>query len=318
MTRLPALAELHLHLDGSLRRSTLEELACELGVVVPENLTFEKGMGLEGALSRFATTLAVLQQPDSVERVASEICEDAAASGVTTLEIRFAPQLHEGAAMETIVDAALDGCAGRAGLILCGLYGEPPMIFDRFLEIARDRAGVVGIDIAGGPGSSDAFVMDDYAPAFEAARDLDLGRTVHAGEGRPPAEIRGAIERLHAQRIGHGTSLLDDASVLDLVLEREVTIEACPTSNVHTGAIPELAAHPLPRWLALGVKACINTDNTLLSAVDSRTEHERARQIPGMSDDLLLQAIAYGHEATFPRSELSVRGRRVDGAALDA
>lgn len=303
MESLPPLAELHLHLDGSLRRTTLDELAGELGVEVPEDLCFEAGMGLEGALSRFATTLSVLQRPDAVERVASEICKDATRSGVTTLEIRFAPQLHrgEGAAIEEILDAALNGCAGQAGIILCGLYGEPPTILRRFIEMARTRPGVVGIDIAGGPQSGDDFGMHDYAPAFEAARDVGLGRTVHAGEGRPPEEIRDAIEVLHAQRIGHGTSLLDDPAVLDLVLERGVVIEACPTSNLHTGAIPDLSAHPLPRWLELGVKACVNTDNTLLSAIDARTEHRRARALPGMTDKLLERAIECGHQARFVR-----------------
>ena len=308
---LPPLAELHLHLDGSLRRQTLEELAEPLGIHVPESLYFEPGMGLEGALALFEVTLSVLQEPEAVYRVAAEICEDAAKSGVATLEIRFAPQLHcrgltereTEARMHTIVDAAIDGCAGRAGLILCGLFGEAPARFEQFLEIARTRRrgkrGVVGIDLAGGPQTGDDFGMDDYADAFAKARDLELGRTVHAGEGRPPQEIATAIEVLHASRIGHGTTLLEDSAVVDLVLERGVTIEACPTSNVHTGAIPEVAAHPLPKWLELGIKACVNTDNTLFSNVDSPTEHLRAAEIPGMTSARIEQAIRYGHAAAF-------------------
>src|SRR6185369_6374685 len=120
------LADLHRHLDGSLRPSTIAELAREAGVRVPDDLAFSPGMGLDAALSRFAFTLSLLQSPAAVKRVAAEICEDAAAEGVTTLEIRFAPQLHRGAGIEAIVEAAITGIAGRAGLILCGLYGEPP------------------------------------------------------------------------------------------------------------------------------------------------------------------------------------------------
>jgi adenosine deaminase len=86
-----------------------------------------------------------------------------------------------------------------------------------------------------------------------------------------------------------------------LVLERSVVIEACPTSNLHTGVIAAIAEHPLPRWLARGVRACICTDNTLLSAVDSIEEHARARAIPGMTDELLERAIAHGHAGAFPR-----------------
>ncbi len=291
------LAELHLHLDGSLRRATLDEFAQRAGVQVPGDLLFHSGMGLSCALSRFAFTLSLLQTPASVRRVASELCEDSAGA----LEIRFAPQLHRGARVAEIVDAALEGVAGRAGLILCGLYGEPPEVLEQLVTIAAARAGVVGIDLAGGPAPSHHFGMRDYAPAFTRARELGLGRTVHAAEGRAPQEIRVAIEALHAQRIGHGTTLLEDASVLELVLERGVTIEACPTSNVHTGVIAEVAAHPLPRWLELGVRACVCADNSLLSDVTSAQEHERASKIPGMTAARMAQVVANAHAARFTR-----------------
>ena len=295
--RLP---DLHRHLDGSLRRATLEELARDQGVSLPdEDLRFFAGMGLEAALGRFALTLSVLQKPAAVRRVAAEICEDADREGVSTLEIRFAPQLHRGAAVEEIVDAALEGAAGRAGILLCGLYGEAPEVLEHLVSVGASRRGVVGIDLAGGPSSGARYGMTDYAQAFARARDHGLGRTVHAAEGRPPVEIRVAIELLVAQRIGHGTTLLDDPSVLDLVLEREVTIEACPSSNVHTGVIARLEDHPLPEWLSRGVRACVCTDNTLFSDVDARSEHEHAARLPGMTPALLQRAIACGHEAAF-------------------
>jgi adenosine deaminase len=270
-------------------------------VDLPEDLQFREGMSLEEALSRFVVTLAVLQEPAAVRRVADEICEDAAAEGVTTLEIRFAPQLHGGAPMEEIVDAALEGAAGRAGILLCGLYGEPPELLDRLVDIAAGRKGVVGLDLAGEPRSDHPWSMSDYAPAFQRASDLGIGRTVHAGEGRPPEEIRTAILELDAQRIGHGTSLLQNPEVLELVVERGIVIEACPTSNVHTGAIEAAERHPLPLWLNAGARACINTDNTLFSAVDAPTEHSRAAALPGMDAALLEKCVDTGHQAAFHR-----------------
>ena len=296
------LADLHRHLDGSLRPTTLADLADGLGLPVPADLHFFAGMGLQQALSKFAFTLSLLQEPAAVTRVAHEMCEDAAAGGVTTLEIRFAPQLHRGAAPEAIVDAALEGIAGRAGLILCGLYGEPPLVLDRLVTIGGSRPGVVGIDLAGGPIPDHEWGMADYAPAYRRAGELGLGTTVHAGEGRPPEEIRVAIEQLGAVRIGHGTSLLDDPAVLDLVLERRVTIEACPTSNHQVGIIPSVQAHPIVRWLELGVRACVNCDNTLLSQVDAREELARTGGIPGMTEELLRAAVRNGHEGAFDRS----------------
>ncbi|MCA9557979.1 MAG: adenosine deaminase family protein [Myxococcales bacterium] len=297
----PRLTELHRHLDGSLRRATLDDLGRAAGVAVPDDLGFRAGMGLEAALACFEITLATLQTPAAVRRVADEMCVDAATEGVEHLEIRFAPQLHRGAKIEAIVDAALEGVDGRASLILCGLYGEPPALLERLVEVATPRPGVVGLDLAGGPTPTQSWSLEDYAPAFTRARDRGLGRTVHAGEGRPPAEIRVAVEALHAQRIGHGTSLLDDPAVLDLVLRRGVTIEACPTSNLHTGVIARADAHPLPRWLDLGVRVALCTDNTLLSAVDLPTERARAAALPGMTPARLAATDRHAAEARFTR-----------------
>ncbi len=297
------LTDLHRHLDGSLRPSTLAELADAAGVAVPDDLLFFPGMGLDTALARFEFTISLLQSADAVRRAAAEMCEDAEADGVGTLEIRFAPQLHaEGGSTPTIVDAALDGIAGRAGLILCGLYGEAPMVLSALVECAATRPEVVGIDLAGGPTPAQVFRLEDYAGPFGRAYDMGLGRTVHAAEGRPPSEIRVAIETLHAQRIGHGTTLLEDESIVDLVLARGVTIEACPTSNHQVGVIPSVADHPLSQWLDRGVKVCVNCDNTLLSDVRSSEELRRVATIPGMTPAKLQQLLDHGREAAFERA----------------
>ena len=296
---MQALADLHRHLDGSLRETTLRELAGARGIAVPEPLAFHAGMGLSAALARFHVTVAVLQDAAALRRVADEACQDAARAGVTTLELRFAPQLHGDIARA--LDAVLEGVAGRAGVIACALYSDPPDGVCDLVRIAAARPGVVALDIAGAPSSGGEWRIADYAAAFRLAAELGLGRTVHASEGRPPHEIRIAIEELGAQRIGHGTTLLDDRAVLDLVLERQVTIEACPTSNVQTGAIARFEDHPIARWIALGVRACVCTDNTLFSAIDSPDEHARVRALPGMTDALFDAIVANGHAAAFPR-----------------
>jgi adenosine deaminase len=293
------LAELHLHLDGSLRESTLRELAAPLGVDVPADLRFTPGMGLAAALARFRITVAVLQTREALVRVAREVCEDTAALGVSTLELRFAPQLHGD--VDAAIDAVVEGVAGRAGVILCALHGDSPESVEA-LARSGARRGAVGLDLAGGPSPTQSWGLRDYERAFRLAGELGLGRTVHAGEGRPPDEIRVAIERLGADRIGHGTTLLEDPAVLDLVLERRTVIEACVTSNVHTGAIARAAEHPLPRWLELGVRACICCDNTLLSDTNAREERDRARAIPGMTDELIARAVQHGHAGAFRRN----------------
>ena len=300
MTGLP---DLHRHLDGSLRPATVAALAHAQGVAVPHHLPFTPGMGLAAALERFAFTVGLLQHPDAVRRVADELCQDAAAEGVTTLEVRFAPQLHRGGLLYDVVDAALEGIDGRAGLVLCALYGQHPSKAEALVAVAEGRPGVVGLDLAGGPAPGHRYGMADYRAAFTEARDRGLGRTVHAGEGRPAAEIAAAILTLHAQRIGHGLSVLDDPNVAALVRSRRVTLEACPTSNRHTGVLPADTPHPLAAWLKAGIRACINTDNTLFSQVDAPTEHARAGALPEMTPALLQQAVAFGHAAAFRRTE---------------
>lgn len=297
MTPLP---DLHRHLDGSLRPATLRALAAAARVPLPDDIRFTPGMGLAEALARFQTTLACLTTPRALTRVAAEACEDAAAEGITTLELRFAPQLHA-MPIAHAIDATLEGIAGRAGLILCCLYGDPPALALDLVRHAIPRRAVVALDLAGAPAPHHNHAMRAYAEAFTLARRHDIGRTVHAAEGRPAAEITEAITHLHAQRIGHGTTLLDDPRALDLVLTHDIVIEACPTSNHHTGAIPSLAAHPLARWLTLGVRACVNTDNTLLSDTTAPEEHRRAANLPGMTPALLARAIAIGHAAAFGR-----------------
>ena len=295
------LAELHRHLDGSIRFETLVELATCKQLELPEDLPFQAGMGLEDALARFAFTLSVLQDPAAVERVAREMVEDAEQEGVSHLEIRFAPQLHQGAPLEEIVDAASSGVDGKAGLILCGLYGEAPKMLEDLVEVARHRPLVVGLDLAGGPAPFHTWGMLDYAPAFSLAREFGLGRTVHAGEGRPPQEIAYAIESLHAQRIGHGTTLLEDERVVEMVLKSGVTIEACPTSNVHVGAIASVAAHPLKEWLKRGVKTTLCSDNTFFSQTTAKNELEVMVASQQLSDGEIEGLIACGHQASFRR-----------------
>ena len=149
--------DLHRHLDGSLRPGTLRELAGTL----PDDLRFQPGMGLAEALSRFAFALAALRDPAAVARVAAEICEDGESEGLHGLEIRFAPQLH-GDDPAVFIDAALEGAGGRADIILCGLYGEPPGLLTAMVDLAASRRGVVGVDLAEGPSPAHHWGLRDY------------------------------------------------------------------------------------------------------------------------------------------------------------
>ncbi|MBT7611049.1 MAG: hypothetical protein HN576_14905 [Bacteriovoracaceae bacterium] len=300
---IQAKTDLHRHLDGSLRQATINELAKKFNVIIPTEFTFKPHMTLNTALEFFNTSLLLLQETGELTRVASEICEDAKEGGLERLEIRFGPQLHQqkGLRLEEIIDSVLEGINGRAGLILCGLYGDDPKLLCEFMEIAKTRLGVVALDIAGGPSSNHQFKLEDYKDPYDKAYEYGIHRTVHASEGRGPQEIITAINILRAERLGHATTLLDSKEALDLVLENNITIESCPTSNLQCGVVQSHQTHPLGKWLNLGVSACINTDNTFFSQVTSQEEHEKALSIQGMNPKLLERAIKNGLDSIFTR-----------------
>jgi adenosine deaminase len=257
-------------------------------------------MTLQEALGRFKITLSVLQTPQAITRVTREICADAELVGVRDLEIRFAPQLH-GDSVDRAVDAAIDGLDYESNLILCGLYGEPPEILSTLVDVARTRPRVVGIDLAGGPLPSHKWSMFDYIEPFKLARKYGVGRTVHAAEGRSPKEIEVAINFLHAQRIGHGTTILEDQRVVDLVREKNVLLEACITSNVHTGVIKEFSDHPIKQWVEQDIPVSICADNTLLSNTDLSVEIINSMYKCGLSEEQIRKTYDWGRQALFRR-----------------
>ena len=260
--------ELHLHIDGSIRKSTLAEWCPDLHV---HSFGFKKGMTLEDCLSCFATTVGALNSPERMQRAVQEICEDQKSIGVHRTELRFAPHIHGVDTLE-MVDAATRGLDKDTNLILCGLYGENPKTFELLVEIAKKNRRVVGIDIAGGPKKTDKYGLHHYVDAYQEAKRYGVGRTAHVGEGRPASEIVDAILMLDLQRLGHACSLLESERALDLVRDRVIVIEACPTSNLDTGIYKSPSQHPIKRWIEKGVRVSICADNSLMSGTNTITE----------------------------------------------
>ena len=287
--------DLHVHLDGSIRHKTLEEL---YEGDLPD-VKFYTNMGIQKALASFRTTLSVMQELDRITRITTELCIDLSELGTKRAEIRFAPQLHCNGDIGSVIDAAVAGLKPRFNLILCGLYGEPPEVLESLVKAAKTRPRVVGIDLAAAPLDSHQWGIMDYSEAFTEAKRAGLGRTVHAGEGRPAEEIKIAIEHLHAQRIGHGLSVLGDKEVADLVRERNIHIEACPTSNVHTGCIEKFEYHPMMNWLKEDIRFSLCCDNVLLSETWGRKEYFKARLLCDMTFEQQNQTQIWAKEALF-------------------
>lgn len=297
---MSGLADLHRHLDGALRPSTLAELAQRVGVRrVPAPLRAGTVLPLPDLLEKQGAVIALLQSPDAVRRVADEACQDAAAEGVTRLELRLAPQLHRGGTPEQVVDAALAGVAGRAGLILCGLQGEPPDVLLGLVELAARRPGVVGIDLAGIPRPEAYWILESYAPAFRRAAELGLGRTVHAGEVGSCEEVMIAVEALLAQRVTGALGLLEDPEALRLVQQRKTVLEVCLTSHAASGLV-RVEDHPLPSFVREGLPVVLGTDWPWLLGTSARDELRKARRMRGIGPREEARLQAAGHAAAFP------------------
>jgi len=276
--------ELHLHMDGSIRRSTFLELAKLNNLKVDKDFGFTKGMTLQQALSMFGKTVSVMQQMDVITRITTEICEDLRKDGVEYAEIRFAPQLHSDDT-EEVVRSAIKGLCYGYRLILCGLYGENPSVIEGHVNIAKRYKSVVGIDIAGGPRKTDKWGLHHYVDAYREAKKYGIGRTVHVAEGRSHTEIIDAIKMLGAQRLGHACTLLNSQAAINLVKDMDVVIEACPTSNVHTGIYGDVSEHPIKKWISNHILVSICSDNTLMSNVTTSQEISRVKKYCKLTSD---------------------------------
>jgi adenosine deaminase len=263
-------------------------------------------------LERFALTVAVLQTPEALERVAYEMVVDAAADGVRHLEVRYCPSLSQaqGLSLDEVFAAQRRGflrgerdCGLRTGIIACTLRHFDPSVSEAIAEAAvRNRhQGVVGFDIAGGEATHPAA---PHARAFEiAARGL-LGLTAHAGEAAGPASIREALVDCRAQRIGHGTRLVEDPVLMAWVRDRGIPVEINLTSNVQTHAVISAATHPLRRYLEEGLVVTLCTDNWLMSDVTLSGEYALAVQALGLTPGQVATLARNGFRAAFlPREE---------------
>jgi adenosine deaminase len=312
-------AELHVHLDGSLRPGTMLELADAEGVALPSTdpeglaqaMRADDATDLPSYLSRFALILSVLQREDALARVTRELVEDHAAEGVRLVEIRYAPVLNTegGLSAEAVLEATLDGLrAGmeatgtHAGIIVCGIRSLAPSLSESMARLAvayRDR-GVVGFDLAGAEGG---FPARDHAAAFRIAHEGLVPVTVHAGEGAGPESIRDALLDGRAQRIGHGTRLGEDPELLRWVRDRGIPLEVCITSNVQTRVARSLGEHPAAGYLRAGVEVVLCTDNRLVSGTTLPDEYGAAARELGLDRGELARVARAGFRAAFaPRS----------------
>lgn len=313
--RLPK-TDLHVHLDGSLRLETILELAEQGGIQLPGRTPDElaKAMhlgentgSLVEYLKAFDVTLKVLQTEESLVRAALELGEDAAEEGVRYMEVRYSPMLHtrKGLRLTTVVEAVLEGlwqAKERFGIesnvILCGIRNISP---ESSLEMAQlcvayKNRGVVAFDLAGAEYDHPA---KHHRASFQLVRDNNINVTIHAGEAYGPESIHQAIHVCGAHRIGHGCRLREDGDLLHYVNDHRIALECCPSSNVQTGAVRDLASHPIKLYYDLGLRVTVNTDNRLITDTTVSKELWLCHTQLGMPLSEIKRLILNGFKAAF-------------------
>ncbi len=308
MGRLPKI-DLHRHLEGAIRLSTVLDVARQYHLPLPawteETLQPEIWItdptnDIVKLFPKFDLLRQIFVNEEICRRVTIECLEDAAAQGLDYLELRFSPlfmsELHHLDPF-SVTAAVCDGWQEatemfgfQSGLIviLSRTYGPETCEVEMQCGIKYKDRGVVGVDLAGDEARQPASL---FRSLFDRARDAGLKITAHAGEFAGPESVRDTILSLCPNRIGHGVHAVDDPFLMDMILERGIGVECCPTSNVLTTAVASMEAHPLPVFLRRGILATINTDDpALMGDLTLEDEYSHARLEMGCTELEVAQA----------------------------
>ena len=316
MTKRLPLIDLHRHLDGSVRLETILDLgrrhniplpAWTLEELKPHVVVMEPHAGLVEFLAKFQWMIAVLADYEACRRVAYENVEDAAREGIRYIELRFSPcfmashhHLNPSRVVEAVIEGVRRGEADfgvRVNLIgiLTRTFG-PGLARKELTALLDHKEHLVGLDLAGDEASKPAGLFVEH---FKKGRDVGWQITVHAGEAAGRESIVEAVEKLGATRIGHAVRAVDDPAVMEMLRSRRIGIEANLTSNVQTSAVPDLASHPLRRFLEEGLLASINTDDPGISGIDLPYELQVAAPAAGLTPEHVDKAIQNAWEMAF-------------------
>jgi adenosine deaminase len=285
-------AHLHLHLVGSMRPSTLAELAAEAETEVPD-VTGDVG-GWRRFAARYEAASALVRTPAHLRRLVDEIVADEAACGTRWVEITTNPALYADRSPELADPVEVLECLLEAGERAWAQHGVGVgwvVAADRAhtayqaAELARLAAahaghGVVGFGLANDERRQPASV---FRTAFRIARRAGLLSVPHAGELRGADEVVDAVELLGAHRIGHGVGACEDPAAVARLAEAGVCLELCPTSNLEMGIVGRIEDHPLPTLAAAGVPVCVNADDPLLFGESLLDEYRTCRDALGVS-----------------------------------
>ncbi|MDT9025613.1 adenosine deaminase [Rossellomorea yichunensis] len=313
--------ELHCHLDGSVRPETIIDIAKRDGIHIPsfdiEEMKEEliaplDCESLDEYLEKFSIPNAVMQSKENLKRITFELYEDAAKENVKYMEVRFAPLLHtqKGLSVKEIIGSVIEGMKEaeeqfdiKGNIILSCMR---MMSAERAFEVVEHGKkflgkGVVAIDLCA---SEEEGFCGKFIEPIALAREYGYRVTIHAGETGIGRNVLEAVEWLGAERIGHGVYITDCPEAYQIVKEKQIVLEICPTSNVQTKAVNQFRDHPLYDFHRDGIKITINTDNRTVSDTTMTKECELVWGEFSMSDEDYREIYMNSVEACFASDEV--------------
>ena len=292
--------DLHLHLDGAITMDIAKKLAALQNIklpaendeqlkkllTVPDTCTSQNDF-----LKCFTLPDALMMTQEGISEAVYLVAENIRQQGVIYAEIRFAPQNHteKGMSQEEAVQAALEGLKRtglKANIILCCMRGEGNEEANyETLELTKkylvEDGGVTGMDLAG---AEALYPTSKYEVLFAKAREYGIPFTIHAGEAAGAESVRCAIE-YGASRIGHGVRIREDDSVCELVKNKGIVLEMCPTSNRQTHAVVNMKDYPFIKYLNEGINVTLNTDDMAIEGITLEEEYRYMENEFGLTSE---------------------------------
>lgn len=290
--------ELHLHLDGSIREETANEILgkkCNLKAK-------DKCEDLNEYLEKFEIPSIILQTKENLERVAYELALDLKKDNVIYAEIRFAPlkHLNGGLSLDEVITSVLNGLSKvdiETNLILCMMRNDSFNDNKKVIDLAHKYG--FAIDLAG---AEAIYKTKDFKELFKYAKSINVPFTIHAGEADGYESIKAAID-FGASRLGHGIKIIDYPDLINEAKEKGITLEVCPTSNVQTNAVNILKDHPIKKLYDMNVNVCINTDNRTVSNITLEDEYNKLKETFNFTNEDFLKMNLMAIEASFAQDK---------------
>ncbi len=322
--------ELHRHLDGSIRQETIAEISkrnnldidiSNLADLKRRSTVIKPMQDLEAVLDAFETIQKVSCSYEAIKRIAFENVEDAYYDGIKLIELRFSPafiSLRKEISNDEIIEGVVDGVA--EGMSKYNVQVGLITIVSRTLDYETNKQGtldvisyarngrhkmadrLVGFDLADRENTSEP---GDFSDLVDLSREAGLGITIHSGEDTDASGVQKTLEILEPDRIGHGVNAWQDMDVVEMLKERDVLLELCPTSNWLTQCVPVLAEHPLPDFYRAGVKVSLNSDDPQLMAIDLTHEYEIAEKLYGFKNEDFRKMNLYALDKSFLPEEIT-------------